>query len=101
MSLFPFHALPAWAMALSLGAHLALGLGLGLFHFRTLLWGTSRFAAGGSTLATVALIIGRFVLLSGVLTLASLEGAAPLLVTALGVLAARRAVMRRVRMAVP
>ena len=34
-------------------------------------------------------MVGRFVLLGGVLTLASLEGAMPLLVMALGVLVAR------------
>ena len=50
---------------------------------------------------TVALMIGRFALLGGLLTLASLEGALPLLVMALGVLIARSAVMRRVREAAP
>ena len=49
--------------------------------------------------ATIALMIGRLVLMGGVLTLASLEGALPLLIMALGVLVARFAVMNRVRRA--
>jgi hypothetical protein len=44
-------------------------------------------------------MIGRLVLMGGVLTLASLEGALPLLIMALGVLVARFAVMNRVRRA--
>jgi hypothetical protein len=46
---------------------------------------------------TIALIVGRFVLLGGGLALTSLEGALPLLLTALGVVLARFAIMRRVR----
>ena len=42
-------------------------------------------------------MISRFALLGGLLTLASLEGASPLLVMTLGVLIARFMVMRRVR----
>ena len=44
---------------------------------------------------TIALMIGRFVLLGGLLTLASLEGALPLLMMALGMFIARFAVMTR------
>ena len=46
-------------------------------------------------------MIGRFILLGGLLMLASLEGALPLLVMALGVLIARSAVMRTIRQAAP
>jgi hypothetical protein len=46
-------------------------------------------------------MIGRFVLLGGLLTLASLEGALPLLMAALGVLIARSTIMHRVREAAP
>ena len=46
-------------------------------------------------------MIGRFALLGGLLTLASLEGALPLLAMALGVFIARFAVMRRIREAAP
>ena len=57
--------------------------------------------AAGALATTIALMIGRFALLGGLLTLASLEGALPLLAMALGVLIARFAVMRRVREAAP
>jgi hypothetical protein len=46
-------------------------------------------------------MLGRFVLLGGLLVLASLEGALPLLVMTLGVLAARFAVLRRLLGAAP
>ena len=49
----------------------------------------------------IAATIGRFVLLGGVLALASLQGAAPLLAMALGILIARSAVIGRVREAAP
>ena len=74
---------------------------LGVLYFRGLWWNARRFAAGGRATTTIALMIGRFVLLGGLLTLASLEGALPLLVMALGVLIARSVVMRRVREAAP
>ena len=46
-------------------------------------------------------MIGRFVLLGGLLALASLEGALPLLMMALGVLIGRAIVMRNTREAAP
>ena len=49
----------------------------------------------------IALGLGRFILLGGLLALAALEGALPLLAMALGVLIARPMVMRRVREAAP
>ena len=101
MSLVSFDGLPVWTILLSLGAHLAAGVMLGVLYFRALWWNTRRFALGGRVTTTVALMIGRLGLLGGVLTLASLEGALPLLVMALGILIARSAVMRRVREAAP
>ncbi len=94
---FPsFDALPVWAEIISLVTHLGAGIVLGILYFRGLWWSVRRFAHGGNLVATIALMIGRFVLLGGLMTLASLEGALPLLVLALGVLVARSAVMRRV-----
>ncbi len=84
-------------MPLDLAAHLAAGFLLGLLYFRGLWWNARLFASGGRVTTTIALIFGRFVLLAGLLTLASLEGALPLLVTALGVLIARPMVIRSVR----
>ncbi len=101
MSFWSFDNLPPWAMAVSLGAHLAAGIGLGIVYFGAVWWNARLFAAGGRATTAIALVIGRFLLLGAVLALASLEGALPLLVMALGVLTARFAVMRRVREATP
>ena len=102
MSFLSFDSLPAWAMFLSSAAHLTAGIVLGSPLFPQPLverppvhWRRAR------TTTTIALMIGRFALLGGLLTLASLEGALPLLMMALGVLIARSVVMRRVREAAP
>jgi hypothetical protein len=68
---------------LSSAAHLTAGIVLGFLYFRSLWWNTCRFTGGGRV------------------TLASLEGALPLLMMALGVLIARSVVVRRVREAAP
>jgi F1F0 ATPase subunit 2 len=101
MNLSPLATLPAGTAWLSVAAHLAGGFGLGLLYFRSLWWTVQRFTGRGNVVATIALMIGRFALIAGVLTLACLEGALPLLTTALGVLAARFAVMNRLRKALP
>ena len=101
MSFTSFDDLPAWAMLLSLAAHLAAGIVLGVLYFRSQWRNVCRFIGGGRATTTIALMIGRFALLGGLLTLASLEGAPLLLVMALGVLTARSAVMRRFREAAP
>ena len=100
MSIPSFDTLPAWAQLLGLIAHLGAGFVLGIFYFGSLWWSARRFAGHGGLLATIALMIGRFAVMGGLLTLASLEGALPLLAMALGVLIARFAVMSRVREAV-
>jgi F1F0 ATPase subunit 2 len=101
MSWLSFAGLPPWAMALDLLAHLTAGIALGILYFRGLWRNVRRFAGGGRAAAIIALMIGRFALLGGLLTLASLEGALPLLVMTLGVFIARAVVMRRVRQAAP
>src|ERR1700730_13019988 len=93
----PFDGLPAGATLASVGAHLAAGIVAGVFYFRSVWWTARRVSLGGRVRAMLALMSCRLVLIGGLLTLASLEGALPLLVTALGVLIARFAVMRRVR----
>ena len=100
MSIPSFDTLPPWAMVLGLAAHLGAGFGLGILYFRSLWWSACRLADRRSLVATIASMIGRFALIGGVLTLTSLEGALPLLTTALGVLTARFAAMNRVREAV-
>jgi F1F0 ATPase subunit 2 len=96
-----FNTLPTWAMLLSLTAHLSAGVMLGIVYFRSLWWNARRFTAGGRVATTIAVMIGRFVLLGLLLTLASLEGALPLLLTALGILIARSFVMRKIREIAP
>jgi F1F0 ATPase subunit 2 len=96
-----FNGLPTWAMLLSLAAHLAAGIMLGVVYFRSLWWNARQFADGGRVATTIVVMVGRFVLLGFLLTLASLEGALPLLVMALGVLFARSVVMRSIREIAP
>jgi F1F0 ATPase subunit 2 len=101
MTSLSFNDLPTWAMLLSLAAHFVAGVLLGLFYFRSLWWNARRFTGGGHLATTIAVMVGRFVLLGGLLTLASLEGALPLLVMALGILIARSFVMRRIQEIAP
>lgn len=89
IALLPHFNAPLWVTLLILAAHLAAGLVLGLLYFGSVWWNARQFAAGGRLLRTIGLMLGRFALLGSVLTLASLEGALPLLLTALGVLLAR------------
>jgi F1F0 ATPase subunit 2 len=77
----------------------AVGIVAGLLYFGGLWWNTRHFAEGGSTRTMILVMIGRFTLLAGLLTLASLQGAIPLLAMTLGILIARFAVTRRVRAA--
>ena len=101
MSLLSFNALPGWAALLDLAIHLAAGIASGVLYFRGLWWNVMRLTGNGRVTVTVALMIGRFVLLGGLLALASLEGALPLLTMALGVLIGRAIVMRSTREAAP
>jgi F1F0 ATPase subunit 2 len=101
MSLLSFNTLPGWAALLDLAIHLAAGIALGVLYFRGLWWNVMRLTGDGRVTTTVALMISRFVLLGGLLALASLEGALPLLMMALGVLIGRAIVMRNTREAAP
>ena len=101
MSFASFDDLPTWSVLLGLCAHFAAGVMLGVLYFGTLWWNVRLFALTGRATTTAALMIGRFVLLGGLLTLASLEGALPLLVMAFGVLIGRAVVMRRLWQVAP
>lgn len=92
-----FDTLPVWAMAASLAAHLAAGTGLGFIYFNAIRWNASLLVQGRRTGMAIALIIIRLVLLGGVLTVASREGAMPLLALAAGVFIARPMVVCRYR----
>ena len=92
----PGWSLRGWAVIPVLAAHFAAGIGLGACYFGGLWWNACLFA-GARLAAAISLMIGRFALLAGFLTLASLQGALPLLLTALGVLVARPLVLRRIK----
>ena len=81
--------------------HLAGGAAIGALYFGSLWWNARLFEQAGRTRTLLASMAVRFALLGAVLVAVSLEGAMPLLATALGVLLARAVVLRRVRMALP
>jgi hypothetical protein len=91
----------AWILGPILLAHLVAGVGLGVVYFRGLRWNVRLFVRGRALGGSLALMAARSVLMIGLLTLAALEGAAPLLAVALGVLIGRFAVMRRATGAAP
>lgn len=101
MSLPLFTGLPPWAALLVLAAHLVAGLGFGALYFHGLWWNARLYISGRSVATALILAIGRLLCLTGLLTLASLEGALPLLVLALGMLIARPVVMHRIREGAP
>jgi len=90
-------AVPPWVQLLILVVHLPAGFALGVAYFHSLWWMVRRLDGEGRVVTAVAVLAGRLVLLGGLLALASLQGALPLLLAALGVLIARPVVMRRVQ----
>lgn len=101
MTPWSFESLPAWVKLFSLAIHFVAGFAAGNIYFLAL-WRNARVIVfGGRTMTTIALIFGRVLLLGALLTLASLEGAPPLLSTALGVFVARSVFMRRYREVAP
>lgn len=97
MKAMAFTSLPDWAQVVGLAAHLAGGIALGVLYFGSLWWNTRMLAGSGRLRNAMAFTLARFTLLGGILVLVSLEGAVPLLMTALGVLVARSGVLRRIR----
>ena len=90
-----------WLAVALLGLEFAAGIALGLVYFRTLWWTTQRLCTDGRPVLVITLMIGRFALLGGMLYLASLAGALPLLAVAGGILLARALLLRRVRATAP
>lgn len=97
MTISWFGSAPGGYAAVSLAVEFCVGTALGVVYFRGLLWNARLLAEGARLRVAVGLGVGRFVLLSGILTLAGLCGAMPLLVVALGIMVGRFAVMRSVR----
>lgn len=88
-------------LVLGLTAWFVAGIALGVAYFVGIWWSARRFAAGGRVTTTIALSLSRLAVLGGLLTLASFQGAGPLLAMALGVVLARFGVMRRLRDVAP
>jgi F1F0 ATPase subunit 2 len=81
--------------------HLMAGIATGTLYFASLWWSAALLEQAGRMRLLIAAMVARFLLLGGVLTAVSFEGAMPLLATAGGVLIARAVVMRRARMSAP
>lgn len=88
---------PSWFTVASIAVHFGAGLLLGILYFYGVWWNARLFASGGRVGTSILVMLSRIALLVIVLTLASFEGALPLLVMALGVLLGRFIVMRRLR----
>ncbi len=86
---------------LELAGCLVAGIVLGAIHFASLWWCTRRIASGGSAIAVAAAGLLRFALLGGAMLLAALLGFLPLIMLALGLLAAREVAVRGIRRATP
>jgi hypothetical protein len=88
-----------WPALAGLAAYLGCGLLLGGAFFLGLWRDAQLLAVGGSPMKASALMIGRYVMLAGVLAVVSLQGAGALLATAGGVMIARSLVLRRLLVA--
>jgi hypothetical protein len=75
-------------------AFFALGIVAGTLYFALLRWNTELYLDGDRIWPAVAVQVARLSALAGLLIVAVLHGALPLLLTALGVLIARPFVIR-------
>lgn len=101
MTIVAFDIGASWTTPLAAAGGLALGLVAGWLYFRSVWWHARLLSGSRPGAMMLVLLLGRFTILAGLLALASLAGALPLLMTALGVLIARGLVMRRIRMLPP
>jgi len=84
----------AW-LALQAGTWMGAGALIGALYFLTLHWNVRMLALGRAPLFAMALALGRFVLLAGVLAaIASRFGALPLLLAAASILVVRTAAVQ-------
>lgn len=97
MSYASIDVLPTWFQFLAVAGDLAAGIVLGILYFHSLRWTVGSFARDGRTTRTIALMMLRFIVLAGVLTVASLAGPLHLLVMTLGLFIGRSFVIRRTR----
>lgn len=87
--------LPPLAIALTAPAYASLGLLVGAVYFRALWWNAQSFSTIGHLRISLALLAARFAGLGLVLFLAARQGALALLMTALGIVAARAFAVKR------
>lgn len=81
---------------------LLLGLSVGAAYFAAMWRSAELFAAGGRMILGLALSVGRFAMILGVLGGVAIQfGALPLLMTALGIVIARFMAVRRVKAMAP
>ena len=86
--------LPAWFQFLAVAGDLAAGIVLGILYFHSLRWSVSSFVEDGRAARMIALMLLRFIVLGGVLTLASVAGPLHLLVMTLGLFIGRSYIIR-------
>jgi F1F0 ATPase subunit 2 len=90
-----FHLTEHASLVLQAGAWLGTGALIGAFYFLSLHWNVRMLAFGRPLPLVLALQLGRYALVAGVLAaIASRFGALPLLLAAAGILAARAAAVR-------
>jgi F1F0 ATPase subunit 2 len=90
-----------WSATVCFGLHLGAGLILGLLYFYALWWNARQLARHGRPSRALLLMVGRFVLLGGLLILASLGGALPLLAMTIGIITARAVALMRICQTAP
>jgi len=83
-----------WTMVLGFTVYFCAGLALGRIYFHVLWRSTEMIVANGRMWMILVLTIGRLALIVGALIAVSLQGAAPLLATALGIGLARSWTLR-------
>jgi F1F0 ATPase subunit 2 len=88
---------PQMILAATLALSFALGFCLGLLHFASLRRFSERLLSGGPVRLAVALHLARLALIVALLVGLATQGAGPLLAGALGLVAAREAILRRAR----
>ncbi|MEO6152324.1 MAG: ATP synthase subunit I [Croceibacterium sp.] len=87
----------SFVQILALAGYLAFGLAVGGVYFATLWWNAQLFAERGRVALAITLVAGRFAVILAALGLVAVRvGAWPLLATALGIVLARMAAVRRV-----
>jgi hypothetical protein len=90
-----FHLTEQALLALRVGAWLSSGALIGMFYFLTLRWSVKMLTGHKRLLSAMALQLGRLALLAGLLAIiVNAFGALPLVLTTVGIFAARVAAVQ-------